>query len=843
MLPSASSGSFSFPQSITVRNAPNRGSQMRSSRTWTTSSGERGLLSDTDEVDNRAAFVQEYNRLAKKHGVRVLVVEDFNLKQAVTGYGPDSPHSPRRGWFYRMLRSTSGQLTTVPRPRTLEGHHKRSVSDLAHNLAHPRRESPKTIDLQSMVRLSGKSVIYLPPEYAPSALVLPTCLRATAHYLTQNVATRGIFRIPGSVRVVNDLFDYYCYTEKGGINIASTVRCANLPMHIQLSVHDVASTFKRLLSVLPGGILGSISIFDALVAIHSQLHGDPEFPRTKQTKVRARLIALAIATIESQLRRELICAVFGLLSLIGRVAEVAPREDDGGRPLPTGDLMGYSALGIVFGPLLLGNLLENYSMTLPTPGSESMFSPLSPPKPRRDRRKSKATETSSAATPTLNKILVANGITEMLIVNWRDIVRQMKALGMHCKREPPSLSSLRTDSLRQSASESFVIRKPADWDQEKVWLSQPKDEDEISRSFHTGSPEPDTPNLGARRQRPRKRKSSASNRLGARPSIGMLSPTAEESAVEEEKLDTAQSQRQVQSVVENNTNQLSGFGSSPNNLRSSRKNDEGSWIDFDRQEESLRHDRRFDSTGFTQNLAPMSSRKGRETSSFSSPRVSIEDVPPRTSSKPRHHEALANNNHPVLYTHGEVANGTTQSAGSQSIERRKAQRVRKVANERLGKPHRQTSADDGLKGSKSSRTFSFTDQPDERLTGIEFQYKKAGLNKGTETPNKLTISYPGPSQHSPSLNTESQSSRDHTSHEKRPTVQSPGNLINRGENIITSKLEDTQRCGIVQIQDVVSQGSINSTPIQFYAPMRVPPNLSGHTIQSNQVPSGANVEA
>lgn len=49
-----------------MRNVPNRGPQMRTSRTWTISSGERGLLSDTDEVGNRAAFVQEYNRLAKK---------------------------------------------------------------------------------------------------------------------------------------------------------------------------------------------------------------------------------------------------------------------------------------------------------------------------------------------------------------------------------------------------------------------------------------------------------------------------------------------------------------------------------------------------------------------------------------------------------------------------------------------------------------------------------------------------------------------------------------------------------------------------------------------------------
>lgn len=38
----------------------------RSTRTWTASSAERELLNDNDEVENRGAFVQEYNRLAKK---------------------------------------------------------------------------------------------------------------------------------------------------------------------------------------------------------------------------------------------------------------------------------------------------------------------------------------------------------------------------------------------------------------------------------------------------------------------------------------------------------------------------------------------------------------------------------------------------------------------------------------------------------------------------------------------------------------------------------------------------------------------------------------------------------
>jgi hypothetical protein len=37
-----------------------------SSATWTTSSGDMGIFSETDEVEDRSPFVDEYNRLAKK---------------------------------------------------------------------------------------------------------------------------------------------------------------------------------------------------------------------------------------------------------------------------------------------------------------------------------------------------------------------------------------------------------------------------------------------------------------------------------------------------------------------------------------------------------------------------------------------------------------------------------------------------------------------------------------------------------------------------------------------------------------------------------------------------------
>lgn len=66
--------------------------------------------------------------------------------------------------------------------------HKRSVSDLAIQIMQPilKRDSLRGEDLQSLVRLCGKSILYLPSEYAPGSLVLATCLRATAQYLVQH---------------------------------------------------------------------------------------------------------------------------------------------------------------------------------------------------------------------------------------------------------------------------------------------------------------------------------------------------------------------------------------------------------------------------------------------------------------------------------------------------------------------------------------------------------------------------------------------------------------------------------------------------------------------------------
>lgn len=281
--------------------------------------------------------------------------------------------------------------------------------------------------------------------------------------------------------MVNELYEFYCAEQVGG-DIANTVRSPNLPTHINLGIHDVASCFKKFLSGLPGGILGSLSLFDALVAINSQLFSDTEFSRTKQSKIRARLIALAVSTLRSQFRRELICAVFGLLCLLGRAAEVAPREDEAGHPLPTSDLMGYNALGIVFGPLLVGEMLGSYKVKLADPSAGLFLVPESTsPKAKKEKKKPKET-VDEPQQPFLDvdKIHVANDITEMLITNWRDVVRQMKNLEgsmtteLLRRRRPTSLVTdnglKRNGSVgRSSDADASTGRKTYEWDETKTF--------------------------------------------------------------------------------------------------------------------------------------------------------------------------------------------------------------------------------------------------------------------------------------------------------------------------------------------------------------------------------------
>ncbi|KAI6767532.1 hypothetical protein HG530_005541 [Fusarium avenaceum] len=783
LLPSRSSLSLQ----ATIRQITDQG-PVHTSKTWTTSSGDHNILNDTDELEDRAGFVQEYNRLAKKNGVRILVIDDFDFRH--TGKGLGSPR--KQGWLYRILRSSSNQATSDEKSTTYQApRHKRSVSDLAHSLVHHRRETPKVLDLQSMIRISGKSVFYLPAEHAPSALILPTCLRATAHHIAQHVTTRGIFRIPGSIRVVNMLFDYYCCTEQSNVDITSTVRCANLPMHVQASVHDVASTFKRLLSVIPGGILGSLSLFDAFVAIHSQLEGDPEFPRTKHTKVRARLIALAIATVESQFRRELICAVFGLLSLIGRVAEITPREDDEGRSLPTGDLMGYNALGIVFGPLLLGDLLGLYSMKLAMPKSGLLVLPLRSPRSRQGRNVRKTLGSELPSPPTVDKVLIANSITEMLIVNWRDVVRQMKSLGMNKRAEPRSVSP-QTDSQDRG----FVVKKPQGWDQE--WRASERDE--IKRE---NSPEPSTPTLGISKQRSRRRGSLTSKKLAIQSSVGLLSPTVEESTPEEENSQGPQSQS-----ISHGTRRMSGQMKEYNVLEESNSK-ERSKHTADSPKAGLLNDESIDYIAPT----PIQATKARPIYG-DSPRVSEDDVPPRASSK----QGTTPLNRAGVDEPTNQASKVSTSKEVTPTERKGAIRKKHPGNNLQRTPRQSISVEWSELPSRSSGMSMDKSKP--QPTHLEFSSEKEALEAALKAHFEELKELEYSNQHKtllPDINIKEEL-RISTLADPIEIPQQPVKNTDRD----SENMENESGAKTTATQQMSAPNSGSSTPRQFYAPMQVP---------------------
>jgi hypothetical protein len=136
-------------------------------------------------------------------------------------------------------------------------------------------------------------------------------------------------------------------------------------------------------------------------------------------------------------------------------------------------------LGIVFGPLLVGDLLEDYTMRLANPHGGLILLPISPPKSRKERKKhekekekekSKSTDGAVLFNTHVDKIKVANSITEMLITHWRDVVRHMKnlsALKIIGSTKNLAARGTKQPFLRPSASDTFALRKPPNWDEMK----------------------------------------------------------------------------------------------------------------------------------------------------------------------------------------------------------------------------------------------------------------------------------------------------------------------------------------------------------------------------------------
>ncbi|RKF80492.1 hypothetical protein GcM3_045012 [Golovinomyces cichoracearum] len=494
-------------------------SLLKSCNTWTkpTSEIQRDLAEVADRSDRRI-FVEKYNILASKHGVRLMFSYTFKSSTDNLRVIPARRHS----WFSRKILRRQYSYENVRDKGDRYLRHKRSFSELSLKFR-SRKDKLKGKNLQELGRLCGVSLLYLPSEFTAGNLFIPTCFRAMAQYLVQyetGTTTNGIFRISGSQDSVDDLYNYFCYPNERSEVVSGTVRSPTLPDHIKYDVYDVASAFKKLLTGLPGGILGSLSLFDAFISIKTQLDGDFETTDSELRSVRARLFALAILTSSSQYRRSLICAVFGLLCMIGDAAESIKRGDNKGRPLLKSDLMGYGQLGVIFGPILTGDLLEDYTMRLASPSEGIVLLPMSPTKSRKER---KVCSTKSCHNPKayseIDKSHISNSIIEMLITQWRDIVKHLKDLSSldnsECIQKSDSFHRKYT-KLRPRISKNYTLK------------GEPE-----RNTTGTVTPEESESNDDATFVKKRKNSNSSSKQgLLASKSMSILSPTFEEEQIQ-----------------------------------------------------------------------------------------------------------------------------------------------------------------------------------------------------------------------------------------------------------------------------------------------------------------------
>ncbi|RYO87138.1 hypothetical protein DL764_008900 [Monosporascus ibericus] len=163
--------------------------------------------------------------------------------------------------------------------------------------------------------------------------------------------------------------------------------------------------------------------------------------------------------------------------------------------------------------------------------------------PKLGHGKRKMTEDEGKASPlTIDKVSVVNGITEMIITNWREVVRHLRSLDVlkasrHGQQYGPATKGR---TLRPSASESFVVERYLAWNSDGPSTREtgrrvsagasseplsPANGPAKARSFSEDSVRPPP---GQQRQ-PRAQSPASSLKLLNRDLTHPLSPTVEES--------------------------------------------------------------------------------------------------------------------------------------------------------------------------------------------------------------------------------------------------------------------------------------------------------------------------
>lgn len=270
---------------------------------------------------------------------------------------------------------------------------------------------------------------------------------------------------------MNALYDYYAYqfADAGSPSkVQETVGSGLLPNHIDYILPDIASLFKKILIGLPGGLLGSIELFEAFRNIFVVLNADHEHTGGQDTLKQARLIALAISSVTSSHRIHLIQAVLGLVAYFGDSAEKARKEmleatDQSQETKPLSELMGHQSLGVVLGPLLVGDLMDVIEVA-PVEGSGIPRS---------------STDSAGKAAKKINRATVTNklekditlsahvdranltaNIMERLLKGWTDVVRELQKIHRTASLTPLPSANDRTKKAEVPSDIALAANDP-----------------------------------------------------------------------------------------------------------------------------------------------------------------------------------------------------------------------------------------------------------------------------------------------------------------------------------------------------------------------------------------------
>lgn len=152
--------------------------------------------------------------------------------------------------------------------------------------------------------------------------------------------------------------------EKDESKISLTMRVVAMPQLREdaAPVLSVAWALKAVLAGLPNGILGSVRLYQVLRAMYyhsipNQSHHlrvpDCISEASPTTAARVQLMCLALIALAPDMQRDLICAVFGLLSLLVNT-ETNVQEQPGMELRDPVASPNFHELVRAFGPLLLG---------------------------------------------------------------------------------------------------------------------------------------------------------------------------------------------------------------------------------------------------------------------------------------------------------------------------------------------------------------------------------------------------------------------------------------------------------------------------------------------------------